>query len=179
MKASHFVSFFAVLSTALLASCGGQSSTFQVPATFGTLTFPAQLAEISPEHGGSFSANASGALSVIACSATKEGSLTFSGTGEASFLHRMKESGSTYGGRHPCYEHGKATLVAVSKPSDTVTVKLSGEEFFFCKIDRSLGFTVTRGTGRFSHATGSGTVTFTCHPKSGMYTDVWSGTLNF
>jgi hypothetical protein len=70
-----------------------------------------------------------------------------------------------------CAANGGFALAGRSS-QDTITGSLSGG---YCLADK---FTVTGGTGRYSGATGSGTVTFTCKEKQ-HYKDKWTGTISY
>lgn len=130
--------------------------------------------------GGSFAANSDGGYHFLDCGGTN-GHFKFSGTGHASFLHRITESGHMKGKIAPphCVWNGTATLTSRHRPKDSVTftLGLNGSRYHN-PCTNAVGYVVKRGTGKFANASGYGTVTFSC-TDSGIYLDDWSGTLNF
>ena len=138
--------------------------------------------------GGSFSASYSGTFTLRACAPPDGfGSFGFNGSGSGAFIHASTENGSAVGNVHgACSWSGTATLRNSLHPRNSVKVSLflmgagTGQDNTPCYPDfgHSVKFTVVSGTGRFTNATGSGTVAFTCHSDD-TYTDKWSGTINF
>jgi len=176
MTGSRFVYYGAmVLTSAILASCSGQSS---APQPFEHLTGRQQAttanSAVRLPRGGVFSGSYAGDDSLVGCTKNKYGSFNFSGSGSAKFLNRGVETGSMQG--HPilkgCLFIGGAMLRSRGHPGNWVTFRLIGPP---C---HSVNYGVVSGAGKFVHATGSGTVTFTCIGSS-QYTDAWSGTLTF
>jgi hypothetical protein len=150
---------------------------------------PSQLQTVRPaiqESGGPFSASYAGHYSLTGCSPPDgEGRFSFDGTGSGSFIHNSTEFGSMGGFVYQgCPWQGTATLLNSAHPLNSITMDLSLAKGLIhpnnpCAPgpNRQIMFTVSGGTGRFRHATGSGTVVFTCN--SGRYTDQWSGTISF
>src|SRR5215469_10437181 len=131
------------------------------------------------DSGGTFIATDSGTeLNGLSCILGQRQS--FSGTGSGTFLHAVTENGFVeWSHDFTCNVNGSATLVSTFHPKNTVNVALTaGHQLCGGGFSRAINFRVTSGTGRFAHATGSGTVTFSCH-TGGTYTDKWSGTLHF
>jgi len=137
------------------------------------------IGDLAPA-GGAFSANYSGTSTGDGDACLLNNKFSFSGTGSGSFIGRSTESGFlVWGHGQTCNYTGSATLVETLHPRNTVKVGLGPLDTPPCQ--RILGggwhFVVGGGTGKFAHATGSGTIKFNCgNPK---YTDTWSGTLNF
>lgn len=153
----------------VLAACGGSQ-----PSTPATLTVPnTGTTQIGPANGGAFTAKYSGTYVVGACGTNCDG-FGFIGHGMASFLSGSKESGSVQSINGGSYS-GPATLTSKRRPKNSITVQLTGGMYYPCLAP--LSWTVTSGTGKFAHATGSGTLKFNC--VGNTYTDKWSGTLNF
>lgn len=132
---------------------------------------------VGPANGGAFSASYSGQYSLTPC-----GTFKIVGSGYGSFIHKSSETGTM--GIVPNMEcnswSGQATLVNTLRPRNTITVMLSATGTSPCtpRIGTHVGFGVISGTGRFAHATGGGTIKFTCN-SDGTYTDHWSGTISF
>lgn len=134
--------------------------------------------------GGAFSASYAGSDGFNTCP-TMNGSsfFNFSGSGSGSFIHSSTETGSmTVSGN--CIWNGTAVLKNSAHARNTITMNLafSSDNGVFgdpChpKGQKHVQFSVLSGTGKFAHATGSGTVAFACH--NGKYTDKWSGTITF
>ena len=180
IKASRFVYGFAgVLSTALVASCGGQSSTPQLPASPRTLNQLSKPAEISHTRGGTFSASHSGTFTLGGpCSSIRREYFNFSGTGRASFLRESSEIGSVQM-VEPCRSwSGSVTMTSIHRRSNSITMTLGSQRTFAPCTSVPFSFTVTGGSGRFAHASGSGTVSFDCDTLY-VYTDQWTGTITF
>jgi hypothetical protein len=140
------------------------------------------LQSAAPAAGGSFSASYSGTYSLsFICGQNPQGYFKVSGTGSASFLHRSTEAGSMYVKDRCGYWLGTGTLTSSHNPRNTITVWLRsvaiGSESP-CYNPRGVQFSVTGGTGKFAHATGSGTVRFVCN-NNGTYTDHWTGTVMY
>lgn len=148
----------------LLAGCGeGQVASpgtiQQFSGSAGSTPTASQLS------GGAFSASYSGSDGGHSCGSGCRVEV-LRGSGTATFLHRssekvrikMVDGAST----------AKAILKSLRSKTDSITAALS---------PNSNAYTVTGGTGRFAHATGSGTISRAYYPKS--YTDTWTGTLYF
>lgn len=134
-------------------------------------------------RGGSFSASYSGTYYDSGCWKGAGEYTNFTGMGKASFLFRSSESGSVAAPFHylrggVCSPWtGAATIMSKRNTQNSITLNLSGGHGP-CYPNSKLNWTVSKGTGRFHHATGSGTVTFMCGDKW-AYSDQWSGTLYF
>lgn len=93
----------------------------------------------------------------------------FHGRGKASFLHGSLEQ-IVYPN---CGSYGTFMLWR-SPYKDSIHGYLSGAE---CSTNT---YTVTGGTGKFTKATGIGTVTFTCLGRNySSYSDEWTGKISF
>ena len=182
MTVSRFVYGLAVvMSTALIASCGGGSPSLlnQSAGVDGT----SQAQSIFPARGGAFSASYSGTYTFTPCVHGKiNGAFGFSGAGSASFLRKSSEMGGLGSSNLTCGSwSGSAVLSSTRHPDDTITVSLSGGDLGHpppCSLGHC-NFSVTAGTGRFAHATGSGTMHMSLNRGSNTYSDTWSGTLQF
>lgn len=138
------------------------------------------------QSGGAFSASHSGNLNTNGGCVPPDGSGTFkfSGKGPGSFIGRNFESGSMFGNVGVgCNWSGSATLTSLAHPGNSLTVGLTLTGFqtgWPCapRFGARVKWNVTSGTGKFVHATGNGTVKFTCSGYS-TYTDQWSGTISF
>jgi hypothetical protein len=139
-----------------------------------------------PANGGAFSGAYSGGYSLTLCVSGyrgHEGSFTFKGSGNASFLHGSTESGVMKRGKinqNLCVGWGgTATLSSSRNPQNQIVMDIFSHS---ATIDSPCGhvfyYSVTGGSGKFANASGSGTVSFTCSGST-SYTDRWSGTLNY
>jgi hypothetical protein len=130
--------------------------------------------------GGTFNATSSGAGVFADCTASENGHFKFAGDGRASYLHRVNESGKLKGirsGAH-CVWSGNTTLTSRHHAHDSVTFSLGLNGSRYANpCSNAVGYVVKRGTGKYAHASGYGTVTFFCSGNG--YADTWSGTLNF
>ena len=146
---------------------------------------PTQLQMVKPaiqQSGGLFSASYGGSWAGSGCSPPYgDGLYQFSGAGYGSFIGASTEQatfvGNTFNG---CTWSGRATLRGINFPRNSITVKfkMKNSRIDPCQSDGPLKFAVTKGTGKFLGAQGSGTVAFTCN-SDGSYTDMWSGTITF
>ena len=102
--------------------------------------------------------------------------ISFNASGKASFLRHSTESGSL-GSRDCVIFSGNSTLASARHSRDTIEVALSGEIFVLhgC-FSTKAQYTVTGGTGRFAHATGSGSFRFKC---GSTRSDTYTGTITF
>ena len=114
------------------------------------------------------------------CSATAM--FTYEGGGNATFLHSSREQikFTWFCGTHKMT--GSATLTSLQVPRDSISANVSSSDFTGPCESYTMSFTVTGGTGRFRHASGSGTIvlhrpTSKCPDYS--YSDKWRGTLKF
>jgi hypothetical protein len=133
---------------------------------------------ITFNHGGRFRAAYSGTYSQDGdCSGTR--TFTYKGNGNARFLHSSSEQFNLvwYCGMGDAT--GLATLTNVQVPRDTITASLSATNWKGPCYGITMSFTVTGGTGRFRHASGSGTIRLSSQCTSYSYSDKWRGTLNF
>ena len=144
-------------------------------------THPQPYAETIRTSGGPFSARYSGSYSLKECSRTETGSFNFSGSGSGSFIQSSTESGHMTGKSsfRICTWKGIATIVSSLHPRNSIVVLLDSVGFNQGPCTSKHSFEVTGGAGKFSNATGSGTVVFTCNSSNGTYTDQWSGTITF
>jgi hypothetical protein len=158
----------------VLADCGGSQSMIQGPGAI-----PKSDRFRSPDESHTtpsvvsnhvFSAAYSGHYT---CLIGLEGSFgLFVGSGTASIPGFRRKSAEALG-YHPC-DHKKGSFTLTSRSSgDTITGRIIGDA---CSADT---YTVTGGTGRYTGATGSGTVTVSCPSKNEDYKDVWSGTISY
>jgi hypothetical protein len=134
------------------------------------------IATAAPSQGagGAFSASYSGAY--LLHGRPSSFTVTFSGNGKASFLGASAESGKELiecPSPSRCTGSGSATLVSHFRPADSVMATLSCTET--CGVWK---WSLSGGTGKFAHATGSGKWTIRPH-RPGGYTDQWTGTLNY
>jgi hypothetical protein len=160
----------AAILASLAAGCSGGSSS--LPARSGS-SAAVEAQSVLPQRGGAFNASFNGTY-------TRFGSeYRFRGGGTASFPHVAAESG--YEDLHcapNCYPEGSDTITSDKNRANSIEVSLSGAyRGHFCG---TLNWTVSRGTGKFANATGSGTMSSTCGGSvRGTYTNTWSGTINF
>jgi len=160
----------------LLAGCGGTQSPIGAP---GAMPQSSKLAASdenyiprSPVSNHVFAAAYSGQHTChVGVGGKSFGSFLGKGTASVRGFRVKSYENIAY---NPCFSgKGKFTLVGrPSMPHDTITGKISGQE---CSADT---YKVTGGTGRYTGATGSGTVTFTCG-KHKNYKDMWSGTISY
>ncbi len=132
-------------------------------------------------HGGRLTAAYSGAYSKSGdCSATA--TYTYRGIGNAKFLHSSNEQIKVIwycGSRNVT---GSATLTNSRDPGNSITASVSSTDFKSPCDGFTMAFAVTGGTGRFRHASGSGTIalnTLSSNCVSYAYNDKWRGTLKF
>ncbi len=159
----------------VLAGCGASQGLVGQPGsvpTSGKVLFPDEnhiSRSVVPSH--VFSATYSGGYT---CFGGLEGFQTvFFGEGMASIPGFRRKSRETISYRG-CNNSKKGSFALISRSSqDTITGQIIGDQ---CSADT---YTVTGGTGRYTGATGSGTVTVTCHNKKRDYEDVWSGTISY
>lgn len=167
----HSTLTVATLLAIAVAGCGNQNY-----AVGGS---PARFSD-SRAAGGAFTAKYSGSFTLTSCTPSKNGHFNFNGTGSAAFLHRSSESGQITDKRFGtvCVWSGSATLVSKRHSRNSITVSLGlNQGSHTSPCNNAVGFVVKSGTGKFAHASGSGTVTFNC--AASTYTDAWSGTLTF
>lgn len=162
----------------LFAGCGGSQTPIGTPGVDATMP---GFVRTTPARGGAFSGGYSGSATYQQCQPQRQsGGITFKGAGTVSFLGPSTESGelgeSFLHGQCGAGWRGRVVLRSSKRPKrDRIDMELSGEY-------SQLSYTVIRGFGKFSNATGSGTYTFHGQgPISGSapYSDQWSGTLNF
>ena len=161
------------------------ASLLVVAGCSGVPSVPTLLQSVDPaiqKSGGSFVAHYGGTWTGTGCSPPfGDGYYQFSGAGHGSFIGASTEQailvGDTFSG---CTWSGRATLKGKNFPSNSITVKLKmkGSGSNPCQSGNHLKFTVTKGTGKFLLAQGSGTVALTCN-EDGTYTDSWSGTITY
>lgn len=167
--------FNAVALSCLVVGCGGSSSPVSQPLGLNRMS---QLQSVSPAAGGSFSASYSGKYTLRGNNKPFE--YTFQGIGKGSFINKSTEAGEIfyYCGLHGCFiqSGSHATLTSRRNDANTINITFPFDKIFSCGT--RVAWYVTGGTGMFAHATGSGTVTFTCHTGR-TYTDTWKGTLYF
>ena len=164
----------------LLVGCCGTQTTSVVSGT--------PLGSVDPNaSGGQFSPAYAGSYSFTKCLGTQQpGSFSFQGTGSGQFIFKSSETGSMQavdqGGQ--CKWTGKATLANTLRPKNSITFRLTGARILGTYLppcgsnSKAPSYTVTGGTGKFAHASGSGIVKFTCK-SDGTYTDQWVGMLQF
>jgi len=113
------------------------------------------------------------------CSATAM--LTYAGSGKASikFLRSSNEKIVFTWFCGSSNFSGSATLTGVRHPGDTVTASVSSNDYMSPCYGFTMSYMVTGGTGRFRHASGSGTivVNVTTDCTYYPYRDKWEGTL--
>jgi hypothetical protein len=169
----------AVVGIIVLAACdAAQNVSPNVDAGSNARLRPTRVAF---NHGGRFTAAYSGSYSKTGdCSATAM--FTYKGNGNARFLHSSSEEIKLTwicGSRNAT---GSATLTSSQVPGDSITSSVSSTDFMSPCYDFTLSFAVTGGTGRFRHASGSGTIVFhrlSSDCSSYPYSDKWRGTLKF
>ncbi|HZV76314.1 MAG TPA: hypothetical protein VFF63_00990 [Candidatus Babeliales bacterium] len=172
----RFDSITAVLLAGALAACGSNER-FATPGSV-------QPPNVTAAGGGAFTARHDGYVPVSSrCTAHRNGRFEFSGDGFAKFFHKNWERGSMTDkrGGNDCSWSGTAMLSVEGHAGNsiTVTLRLANGSKDPCAQSRTfMAFVVTSGTGRFAHATGSGSITFECLGSNG-YHDDWSGTITF
>lgn len=138
--------------------------------------------------GGALSGGYAGNFSEMGCGLNSGGSLSFSGSGQATFLGMSSESGHMVAGGGACaIWKGSATLTSRFHRANTVTVSttFTNNDQQPCNNPRHgpgrfpTYWTVTGGTGKFANATGKGSVTLVCDFTKHTYTDTWTGALKY
>ena len=137
--------------------------------------------------GGALSGSFAGSFTEIPCGMNSSGVLSFGGSGKATFIGRSSESGTMAAGGGACVTwRGSASLVSRFHPANTLTVSLTfnDNDHNPCNDPRHhqrtpASWAVSGGTGKFAHATGSGTVTLICDFSNHTYTDTWTGAIHF
>jgi hypothetical protein len=77
---------------------------------------------------------------------------------------------------------GSAMLTSTQTPGDSITASVSSTDFTSPCYGFTMSFKVTGGTGRFRHASGSGTIVLhepSSNCDSYAYGDKWKGRLKF
>lgn len=135
------------------------------------------------ETGGGFVAQYDGHFTSLQCSAGSSGRFTFEGTGRAEYAQTSVEIGklTAHSAAGICQWNGEGRLASIRHPADSVLVTLSlNDGIGFGPCTDGVHYAVKRGTGRFAHASGSGTLLFVCIGAGhGTLIDSWSGTLAF
>ncbi len=168
---------------ALLAGCSQANSTLPQsnPSTPSTRSRKLTPTTAQPTGGGgAFSGGYSGTAKFRPCVYQKyTGQFKFTGAGAVSFLGQSEESGNlVLSGRRGSCEGWSGHVVLRSSKHPRVRIKMQvGGRAYPGRCPTTLSYTVTGGTGRFDHATGSGTVAFMC--SGSAYSDQWSGTITF
>lgn len=170
---------FAVVAVMVLAACGAsQNVSPNVGAGSNARLGPSG---IRVDRGGRLKGAYSGSYSKSGdCSATAM--FTYKGNGTARFLHSSGEEIKLTWFCGSQDVTGSATLTSSQAPKDSVTASVSSTDFKSPCYDFTLSFAVTGGTGKFRHASGSGTIVLhrlstDCFSYS--YSDKWRGTLKF
>lgn len=139
------------------------------------------LTGISFDHGGKLKAAYSGTYNKSGdCSDTAM--FTYTGNGSATFLKASDEEIKLTWFCGTQKATGSATLTSSQVPKDSVTASVSSTDFKSPCYDFTLSFAVTGGTGKFRHASGSGTILVhrpSTDCSSYSYSDKWKGTLKF
>lgn len=170
---------FTVVAVVVLAACGGAQNVS--PNVGAGSNARLGLTGISIDRGGKLKAAYSGSYSKSGdCSATAM--FTYKGNGTARFLHASDEEIRLTWLCGSEEVTGSATLTSSQVPKDSVTATVSSTDFRSPCYDFTLSYAVTGGTGKFRHASGSGTIAFhglstDCSAYS--YSDKWRGTLKF
>jgi hypothetical protein len=164
-----------------LAGCAGWHATVSpMPGTEADARTTGTKAAGSHAFNGGYS----GVEKLSKCSFPWSGEFDFKGAGKVSFLRGSNESGSLtqeFNGRLFCARwSGTVTLTSSEHPKDEISIALRGNKRP-SPCGNHLIYTVTGGSGKFSGATGSGTVAIRCsrHAGSTPYLDQWRGTLYF
>lgn len=155
-----------------LAGCGGVQSSAGAP---GPNTV-APGSRTVPTSGSAFSGSYFGMVATSGCGQSA-GPFFFRGSGKSSFLGPSYESGILQANR-VCAWRGGATLQSSKYPHKEIFMALSeGRGNIANPCDITFTYVAHGGTGKFTHAKGSGTLTFQC--SGSAYSDQWSGTLSF
>jgi len=152
---------------ALIASISSLSVSAPALADAGQRPFTARLTEVAPESG------------------------QLSGTGQATHLGKVSESGSL------SFDFDNFPVSLGISATGTLTAANGDEVFFAYDVTltdtasppqgttyaESGSYTVTGGTGRFAGATGGGTISGTCvssfSSTTGTCNDTWKGTIGY
>jgi hypothetical protein len=130
------------------------------------------IVEVAPSlaAGGAFSASYGGDYLDKSCG-YRCGGVSFSGKGRAPFLLNF-ESGELFF-HAPLDGTGWATLVSSITPNASITMK------FAWYWGHGWTWRVSKGTGKFAHATGSGSWFASFNRTYHTYYDQWSGALYY
>ena len=167
----------AVVAVIVLAACNGARNVSpNVGAGSNSRLRPTRIVF---NHGGRFRAAYSGTYSKSGdCSDTA--TFTYKGNGNARFLHSSSEETKFTWFCGSRGATGSATLTSTQVPRDSVTASVSSTNFDGPCDGFTMSFKVTGGTGRFRHASGSGTIVFTPSSEcSYSYSDKWRGRLKY
>lgn len=155
-----------------------------VPALLAALLITGSaVAADTPFHGGSFTAHNAGSATIQpGCNLSTSCTVLLTGTGTATYLGSVKESGSFTGKitHYPCGTgSGSTTMTSATTPSNAVTAVVTGRA---CLKNGGLQITAayrfTSGKGVFVKAAGTGMLTGT-FKFTKTYTDTWTGTLTY
>lgn len=174
---SHILPKLWIAATVLemLAGCGGTQTPIGHPG--GSVSSLWSIQRHSA--GGAFNARFSGRFT-SACGQYGPSLWKFRGEGRASFLGASRERGYfKLVFSHACtIDSGEAILRSKSS-GDKVRVSFSATQYALCSGSGAVPYQVHGGTGKFSGATGGGTVSFSCSGFSHKYTDSWAGALYY
>lgn len=171
----------ALLTALLTVSLVGAGSVAAAPAqAAGAHTFSTPLT-----GGGAFTSTFGGIFTFIGCPSGLNCTLVLTGGGPATFLGTSRDTTviSLTGLSLPCVQvGGSSVLTSTATSGDAVTANISGT---LCLrnppikgLRFSLNYIVTGGTGTYSGASGSGTITGVVIFNR-TYFDAWKGTLIF